>query len=452
MGDGELAEGSVWEAAALASHYKVQNLIAVADCNRLGQSGESLHGRDVLAWKRKFEAFGWKAVVIDGHNMSQILSALKRAKGPFAIIAKTKKGKGVSFLEDKEGWHGKALSKEDLTRALGELGDTPKVNVKISLPKKMQSVRPAVLPSAVPPSYRPSDSVATREAYGDALVSLGSDSSVVALDADVKNSTFSEKFKREYPQRFFDCFIAEQNMVGMAQGFAALGFVPFVSTFAAFLSRAHDQIRMAGVSKLNLKFCGSHVGVSIGEDGPSQMGLEDLALMRSVPRSVVLYPSDAVSSAKCVALMREHKGICYLRTSRPKTPVLYSAREKFEIGGSKTLKRTLSDKAVIIAAGVTVHEALKAYEELRKRGVNVAVVDAYSVKPIDETLADFCKNKKVIVVEDHYSEGGLGDAVRALNIPIVHLAVKDIPRSGKPEELLSMHGIDAQAIVREVLK
>ncbi|MBS3148852.1 transketolase [Candidatus Woesearchaeota archaeon] len=451
MGDGELAEGSVWEAAALASYYKTKNLIAIADCNRLGQSGESLHGNDVQVWKKKFEAFGWKAVVIDGHNMTQILSAFRKAKGPFAIITKTIKGKGVSFLEDKEGWHGKVLSEDDLRKALKELGESKKMQAVVRPAPSFKSSTSKLGRFSLP-NYKEGDLIATREAYGDALVNLSCDDDVVALDGDVKNSTFSQKFKNVFPQRFFDCFIAEQNMVGMATGFAARGFIPFVSTFAAFFTRAHDQIRMAGISGSNIKLCGSHVGVSIGEDGPSQMGLEDLAMMRSVPNSVVLYPSDAVSSAKCVDLMMEHDGLSYLRTSRPKTPVLYSSKEQFTIGGSKTLKSSLSDSAVVIAAGVTVHEALKAYDELRNKGVNVAVVDAYSVKPIDRNLAGFCQNKKVIVVEDHYSEGGLGDAVRSLGLKIVHLAVHGVPRSGRPEELLSAHKIDSAAIVKEVLR
>ena len=453
LGDGECAEGSVWEAAALADRLQTTNLVAILDANRLGQSGESLHGHDVGRWVRKFGAFGWHVFVVDGHSVREILAAfesIRKLKGPSIIIAKTFKGKGVSFIEDKEGWHGKVLKPEELILALKELGPLPKVISKDFVKRPLSKVR-GVSPKSYKlqtTNYKPVDKVATREAYGSMLKKLGADPRVVALDADVKNSTFSERFKEVFPNRFVDCFIAEQNMVGMAVGLSAKGFVPFVSTFAAFLSRAHDQIRMAGISGSNVKLCGSHVGVSIGEDGPSQMGLEDLALMRSVPGSVVLYPSDAVSAEACTSLLAGHKGIGYLRTSRPKTDVLYGNNESFKIGGCKVLKSGSKDKAVVIAAGITVHEALKA-----SKVVPITVIDAYSVKPLDEkTIRKACKGRKVIVVEDHYAEGGLGEAVSALGIPIVHLCVKAVPRSGKPEELLSKFKLDSSAIVDAVRK
>jgi len=455
LGDGECAEGSVWEAAALAEKWKLNSVTAILDCNRLGQSGESLHGHNALRWKRKFESFGWAAEVIDGHNIRAILSALKTAKKsarPSIIIARTLKGKGISFLENKEGWHGKTLSEEQLHSALDELGPMPSIDAgKFVQRAKASSSKDVPVSSPKVSPYASGASVATREAYGSMLQKLGENSAVVALDADVKNSTFSEKFRAKYPHRFFDCFIAEQNMVGAACGLAARGFVPFVSTFAAFLTRAHDQVRMAGISGLNIKFCGSHVGVSIGEDGPSQMGLEDIALFRGVPGSVVLYPSDAVSAEACTALAARHRGIAYLRTSRPKTPMVYKSSESFRIGGSKVVAK--GSAALIIAAGVTVHESLKAASELKKKGKQVTVLDAYSVQPLDEkTIRKLSMNRKVVVVEDHSAAGGLGEAVAALGIPIVHLCVRKVPMSGSPKELLDWAGIDAKAIVRAVLK
>jgi transketolase len=457
MGDGECAEGSVWEAAALAKKLDLSNLVAVVDCNRLGQSGESLHGHDIKKWQVKFASFGWNAFVIDGHKVHEILEALSEARsshGPSVILAKTVKGKGVSFLENKEGWHGKALKPEELINALRELGPLPNVDSR-KFVKAPPKARPEKFKEKSPAQskYKIGDLVATREAYGTMLEKLGINDRIVALDGDVKNSTFSEKFKSFYPERFVDCFIAEQNMAGMAVGLSAKGFIPFASTFACFLSRAHDQIRMAGISRSNIKFCGSHVGVSIGEDGPSQMGLEDLALFRCISNSVVLYPSDAVSSEKCTQLLANHDGIGYIRTSRPKSPVIYSNGESFKIGGSKVVKRSFRDKIVIITAGVTVHEAVKASDILRKEKKFVRVIDAYSIKPLDaKGILSASKGRKVVVVEDHYAEGGLGEAVASLGIPITHLCIKDVPRSGKPETLMHVFGIDAEAIIKAVRK
>ncbi|MEM3154764.1 MAG: transketolase [Candidatus Woesearchaeota archaeon] len=457
LGDGECAEGSVWEAAAIAKKYDLSNLVAVMDCNRLGQSGESLHGHDIRKWQQKFASFGWNTFVCNGHSVHEILEALSRARtahGPSIIIAKTIKGKGVPFLEDREGWHGKALKQDELVQALVELGPLPEIDAS-KLVTRPPKARPEKLHERTPagPKYKSGEMVATREAYGTMLEKLGINERIVALDGDVKNSTFSEKFKSFYPERFIDCYIAEQNMVGMAVGLATKGFIPFVSTFAAFFTRAHDQLRMAAISRANIKLSGSHVGVSIGEDGPSQMGLEDIALFRCLPESIVLYPCDAVSAEKCTELMAKHNGLSYLRISRPKTPVIYDNSESFKIGGSKVVRRSFRDKAVVIAAGVTVHEAIKASDELKKQKIYVRVIDAYSIKPLDESaIRAAARGRKVIVVEDHYPEGGLGEAVASLGIPITHLCIKDIPRSGKPEELMRAYKIDSKAIINSVRK
>ncbi len=457
LGDGECAEGSVWEAVEIAKKQDLSNIVAVVDCNRLGQSGESLHGHDVRKWQEKFASFGWNTFVVDGHSVKEILYAFSEVRtmhGPSVIIAKTLKGKGVSFLENKEGWHGKALKFDELQVALTELAPISSFDARpfVRAPPK---ARPEKFKekSPVPPKYKVGDLVATREAYGTMLEKLGINERVVALDGDVKNSTFSEKFKSFYPERFVECFIAEQNMIGMAVGLSAKGFIPFASTFGAFFTRAHDQLRMAAISRSNIKLCGSHVGVSIGEDGPSQMGLEDIALFRCLPNSVVLYPSDAVSAEKCTQLLANYTGIGYLRTSRPKSPVLYGNGESFKIGGSKLVRRSFRDKVLIITAGVTVHEAVKASDDLRSEKKFVRVIDAYSVKPLDaKTILSAAKGKKVIVVEDHYPEGGLGESVASLGIPITHLAVRDIPRSGKPEILMHAYRLDSEAIKSAVKK
>ena len=452
VGDGECAEGSVWEAASLAAKLHVSNLVAIVDCNRLGQSGESLHGKHADVWKKKFESFGWSAKVIDGHNIKEILRAFaEKKKCPVVIIAKTVKGKGVSFLEDKEGWHGKALSPGELIDALRELGPLPGIDAKKFVHHRKPMAQKLSWLGVPAVSYKHGDQVATREGYGTMIAKLGKNPRIVALDGDVKNSTFAEKFKSLYPARFVDSFIAEQNMVGMAMGFAAKGFVPFASTFAAFLTRAHDQLRMAAISRLNLKCVGSHAGVSIGEDGPSQMGLEDLALFRSLPESTVLYPCDAVSAEKCTALLAQSTGIGYLRTTRPKTSVIYKSADLFVIGGSKLIVK--GKDLLIIAAGITVHESLKAAKLLKKKGISASVLDAYSIKPLDaKTIKVQAKGKQVIVVEDHYAQGGLGEAIASSGISITHLCIKEIPRSGKADVLLAKYGIDAKAIVAAVKK
>ena len=465
LGDGETAEGGVWEAAALASHYELNNLIGIVDVNALGQSQRTMYAFDVDTYCRRFEAFGWQTIGIDGHNFDEILPALAQAKAstdkPTMIVAKTFKGKGVSFIEDTDNWHGKALAKgEELDKALAELGplhlDVP---IQIESPQTIdESVDCADVTECEPPDYPAGEEVATRGGYGIGLAKLGTaNPNVVALDGDTKNSTYAEQFMQLHPNRYFEMFIAEQNLVGAGIGLAKRGKIPFVSTFAAFLSRAYDQIRMSAISQANIKYAGSHCGVSIGEDGPSQMGLEDIAMFRAIPGAVVLYPSDAVSAERLVSEAAAHEGIVYLRTSRPKTAILYDADESFPIGRCKVIRQSDADKVTVVAAGITLHEALKAHETLAAEGIAIRVIDLYSIKPIDtEALkaAAVQTNNTLITVEDHYSEGGLGDAVLdavATEGVYVHkLAVTGVSRSGKPEELLEYHGISANAIVQKV--
>jgi transketolase len=460
MGDGECAEGAVWEAANTASQLKLQNLCAIVDINRLGQSGATMHEHDLKAYERKFKAFGWDTARIDGNSIPAVLNAFQKARQsnePFAILARTLKGKGVSFLEDKDGWHGKPLSDDDLKKALDELGAMPEIDAKrfVRKPKKNESPGLKRKYNFKRNSY--SKETATRRAYGNALLNLAKiNDAVVAIDGDVKNSTYAEDFFEAYPKRSFQNYIAEQNMVGMGIGMAAKGYIPFIATFAAFLSRAHDQIRMAAYSLTNMKVVGSHVGVSIGADGPSQMGLEDIALFRPIPGCAVLYPSDAYSTESCVEEMARYKGIVYLRTTRPGTPLLYDKDEKFPIGGSKVLKRSRQDKTAVIAAGITVPEALKAYAELKKENISVRIIDAYSVQPLDqENISKQVKQAggKAVVVEDHFQGGGLGDAVASAlagKAAIEHLAVKELPRSGKPGELMEKYGISSSHIITAV--
>jgi transketolase len=461
LGDGEIAEGSVWEAASLAGVYKLSNLIAIVDANRLGQSQATAFGHDIGVYRKRFEAFGWRVEDIDGHDLeeiSEVLGGVGLNDQPLAIIAKTYKGAGVSFLQDKDGWHGKPLNQEEAAKAVAELQPTAKSGVGVSIPAPNQLAAPnGAAPGSYPPlSYKIGDSVATREAYGNAITRIGEvDPRIVAMDGDTKNSTYAEKFMKKFPARFTECFIAEQNMVGTATGMGARGKVPFASTFATFFSRTFDQLRVAGISQSNLKLAGSHVGVSIGEDGPSQMGLEDLAMMRAIAGSAVLYPSDAVATEKLVEQMAQTKGICYLRTSRPKTPVIYNNDEAFPIGGAKVLRE--GDKATVVAAGVTLFEALKAADALKNEGIGITVIDAYSIKPLGKDViltAAKKTNNTVVTVEDHYAEGGLGDAVAgelsAEGIKVHKLAVTSLPRSGKPEELLAYFGIDAASIVKKV--
>ena len=463
LGDGEIAEGSVWEAAALASYYKLNNLIGIIDVNALGQSQRTMYAFDIDTYCQRFDAFGWQSIGIDGHNYDEILPALDKAKTstdkPTMIIAKTFKGQGVSFLANEDNWHGKAVPKgEELEKALAELGPlNTDIPLQIEPPKPIKTQTP-IIKESVPPEYAPDEEVATRGGYGTGLAKLGdANPNVVALDGDTKNSTYAEQFMKRYPDRFFEMFIAEQNLVGAGIGLAKRGKIPFVSTFAAFLSRAYDHIRMSAISQANIKYAGSHCGVSIGEDGPSQMGLEDLAMFRAIPGAVVLYPSDAVSAERLVAEAAAHEGIVYLRTSRPKTAILYDANDSFPIGGSKVVKKSDRDKVTVVAAGITLHEALKAHETLSTEGISIRIIDVYSIKPIDaKTLISAAAdtNNTLITVEDHYPEGGLGDAVldavATAGICVHKLAVTGIPRSGKPEELLELHGINANAIIQKV--
>lgn len=466
LGDGEIAEGSVWEAANFASVYKLDNLIAIADINRLGQSQETMFGHDIEKYVERFKAFGWETAVIDGHNFTEIDKALQKAvenksSKPFVIIAKTLKGKGISFLEDKEGWHGKPLKKEDLDKALVELGDVDdSLRFQLRVPKASESLQ-VKFAATVDLLFEKGQEIATREIYGKALAELGKTNTLLyALDGDTKNSTFSEDFLKVYPERFVECFIAEQNMVGVALGLSVMGKIPAVSTFAAFFTRAFDQIRMSMLSKGNISFCGSHAGVSIGEDGASQMGLEDIAMFGSLVDSIVMHPSDAVSTAKLVPQIIAHEGISYLRTLRSKTPVMYDNSDTFSIGGSKTLQSSEEDVLTIVAAGITVPEALKAYEELKKEGITVRIIDCYSIKPIDKkTLVKAVQETKknvVITVEDHFIHGGLGDfvleALAGTGAVVEKLAVCQIAKSGKMSELLDFVGISSRHIVEKARK
>jgi transketolase len=400
LGDSEMAEGSQWEALQIAAHYKLDNITGIIDVNRLGQRGETMYGHNVTAYEKRISSFGWETMVIDGHSLTEILSAyeksLKVTNRPCMIIAKTMKGKGVSLLEDKDGWHGKAIKQEDLPRALEELGEIDKsIRGEIIQPENLKPERNTIQ-KIEEPSYNPEKKAATRKAYGNALKRIfPAYPDIVVLDAEVSNSTYSEIFKDAYPERFFEMYIAEQNMVGTALGFSSRGKIPFVSTFAAFLTRAYDQIRMSQYSDANLKFCGSHAGVSIGEDGASQMGLEDLAMFRAILDSVVLYPSDAVSTEKLVEEAAKHNGIVYIRTTRQETPILYDPNERFFIGGSKVVKQSGRDIITIISAGITLHEALKAYEELKNENIFISVIDLYSIKPVVQaTLIEAAKRSK----------------------------------------------------------
>jgi transketolase len=465
LGDGETAEGAVWEAAQMGAHEHLDSLCAITDVNALGQSRATQWQHDMTAYETRWRAFGWHTVTVDGHRLPELLAALAEARRttgrPTMILARTVKGKGISFVEGKPGWHGRPLKKGDeVAAALAELEAQ-------LLPDGEPIARPAVravartLPVAVrlaPPAYALGDIVATREAFGTALARLGAvDERVVALDADVKNSTFSDRFEQAFPARFYQSFIAEQVMIGAAMGLAARGAVPFPCTFAAFLSRAYDFIRMAAISNLNVKIAGSHAGVSIGEDGPSQMALEDLAMMRAQPNMAVLYPCDAVSTDRLVENMAYYPGPAYIRTSRPKTPVIYGPGEKFDIGGFKVLRDSADAAVTVVGAGITVFEALKAHDELRTRGVAIRVVDLYSLQPVDAAGLTACaraSHGRVVTVEDHYAAGGVGDAVAAAIAPAgytVHrLAVTEIPRSGTPEQLLDRYGISAPHIVAAV--
>ncbi|MGO8686547.1 MAG: transketolase [Candidatus Dormibacteria bacterium] len=461
-GDSELAEGSIWEALDKASHYRLDNLTVIVDVNRLGQRGETEFGWNLEAYRRRVEAFGCRALVIDGHNLEEVdgayVDARETLERPTVILAKTIKGKGFSEIENKDGWHGVALPPDAAVRAIDELGGERNLRLEVQKPERgTPAIKPEPAAPVTLPTYKLGEKVATRKAYGDAITALGARPEVVALDGEVSNSTHADEFKKAHPDRFFEMYIAEQQLVSAAVGLQVRGYVPFASTFAAFFSRAYDFIRMAAISQANLRLSGSHAGSEIGADGPSQMALEDLAEMRAVHGSTVLYPSDAVSAAKLVAQMADRPGISYVRTTRNAYPVLYDNGEQFPIGGAKVLRLSDSDRAAVVAAGVTVHSALAAADKLAAEGINTRVIDCYSIKPIaTEVLAEAARQcgGVLIVVEDHYPEGGLGSAVmEALagsdHPPrIFHLAVRDIPKSGKPSDLMAAEGIDAEAIAK----
>jgi transketolase len=465
LGDSELAEGSNWEAFDKAGHYKLNNVIAILDMNRLGQRGPTDLGWDAPVYAARARAFGWHAIEINGHDIAAIDAAYKealaQAEKPTCIVAKTVKGSGVSLVANKEGWHGKALSPDQAEEAIKELGGERHIAVDVEQPRPLPKATPPPVQPLKLPSYEIGTEEATRRAFGDALVAVGANRpDVVVLDGEVSNSTFTEDFGKAYPNRFFEMFIAEQQLVGAALGLSVLGKIAFAATFAAFLTRAFDQIRMAAVSGGSLRLCGSHAGVSIGEDGPSQMALEDLAMMRSIHGSTVLYPCDANQTAHLVNAMADLPGISYLRTTRAKTPVIYDPGEAFPIGGSKVVRHSDADQVAIIAAGITLHESLRAFEQLRSEGIRARVIDAYTVKPIDrESLHEAARvtGGRLVVVEDHWSEGGLGDAVLDAfvgameKVPtVIKLAVRSMPTSGTPAELLSAAGIDAEHIAQAV--
>jgi transketolase len=471
LGDGESAEGSVWEAAEAAANDRLDSLCGITDVNGLGQSGPSIWNHDMDAYAARWRAFGWHALVVDGHDITALLDAFeeaRRTKGrPTMILARTIKGKGIPLAEGKGGWHGKAFKKGDeLNGVLRDLESQFVPEDEPARPPDGPRTRGTTGRKGAPangtvgtPAYKMGESVATREAYGTALAKLGdTDDRIVALDGDVKNSTFSERFEAKHRDRFFQNFIAEQVMIGSAMGLAARGAIPFPSTFAAFLTRAYDFIRMACISNLNIKLAGSHAGVSIGEDGPSQMALEDLAMMRAQPNMTVLYPCDAVSTERLLELMAYHPGPAYMRTSRPKTPVIYGPDETFAIGGLKIVRQSAKDAATVIGGGITVFEALKAYDELQKRGIAIRVVDLYSVQPIDAASLQRCANEtgRVITVEDHYEAGGIGEAVTTVlsgsGVAVERLCVREIPRSGTPEQLVDRYGISSRHIVEAVMR
>jgi transketolase len=457
-GDSEMAEGSMWEAFVHGAYEQLDNLTAIIDVNRLGQRGETMHGWDLDSYAKRAEAFGWHAIEIDGHDVEAIDAAYEEAIGttgrPTVIVAKTIKGKGVKAVENKEGWHGKAL--DDPEAASEELGGIRNIIVDVAKPDFEGEPHVFETGQLELPTYELGEEVATRKAYGDALKALGDGrGDVVALDGEVSNSTFAEIFAKAHPERYFEMFIAEQQLVAAAVGLQVRNWKPFASTFAAFFSRAYDFVRMAAVSRAEIKLSGSHAGVSIGEDGPSQMALEDLAAFRAVNSSTVLYPSDANQTAKLVQTMADLRGISYMRTTRAATAVIYGPDEDFPVGGCKVVRSTDNDEVTIVGAGITLHEALKAADTLADEGVHARVIDLYSVKPIDvETLraAAEATGGRLVTAEDHWPEGGLGEAVLSAFADaderprMVHLAVRQMPTSGKPEELLAAAGIDAEHI------
>ena len=468
-GDSELAEGSVWEALDKAAFYELSNLTAILDINRLGQRGETEYGWNTDLYRRRAEAFGCTPIVIDGHDITAIDralgSVLSNTGRPTVIIAKTVKGKGFSEIENKDGWHGKALPPDMAERAIKELGGIRNLKVKTA---RAERGTPALLrkdgsgsrPPVTLPTYKKEDKVATRKAYGDALLALAAMPEVVAMDGEVSNSTHADEFAKAHKDRFFEMYIAEQQLVATAVGMSVRGYKPFASTFAAFFSRAYDFIRMAGISQANIRLVGSHAGVEIGQDGPSQMALEDLAAMRAIHGSTVLYPSDPNQAAKLTRLMADTNGIVYMRTTRGAYATIYGPNETFKVGGAKVVRQSTKDRVTLIGAGVTVHSCLAAADALAKKKIAVRVIDLYSVKPVDvKTLREAARvtKGKFVIVEDHYPEGGIGAAVLEVlaadgGLHVAHLAVKGLPTSGKPEELMNAAGIGPRQIVAAATK
>ena len=463
-GDSELAEGSIWEAVDKAGHYQLSNLTAIWDINRLGQRGETEFGWNLDAYRRRVEAFGCYPIVIDGHDMTQIDrafgEALSNTGKPTVIIARTIKGKGFSEIENKDGWHGRALPPDMAERAIKELGGIRNLKVKTQKPERSPALKRPTPVELVLPTYKKEDRVATRKAYGDALLALAAIPEVVAMDGEVSNSTHADEFAKAHPERYFEIWIAEQQLVATAVGMSVRGYIPFASTFAAFFSRAYDFIRMAGISQANIRLVGSHAGVEIGQDGPSQMALEDLAAMRAIHSSTVLYPCDPNQAAKLTRIMADTPGIVFMRTTRGAYPTIYGPSESFKVGGSKVVRQSPKDKVALIGAGVTLHNCLAAADALAAKKIPVRVIDLYSVKPVDvKTLREAARVTKgrLVVVEDHYPQGGLGAAVlEALAddppVRLAHLAVKALPESGKPEELMNAAGISARHIVAAATK
>jgi len=461
-GDSEMAEGSIWEALDKASYYKLANLIAIVDVNRLGQRGPTDLGWDVDTYAARAAAFGARVFVIDGHDVAAIDQALAQAGDPSGhqpsvIVARTRKGRGFSEVEDREDWHGKPLPENMAERAVVELGGERHLLIRGPRPPEAAKARPAANGAEVKlPGYERGQKVATRKAYGDALAALGVRPDVVAMDGEVSNSTFADEFAKAYPERYFEMFIAEQQLIAAAVGVGVRGYRPFASTFAAFFTRAYDFIRMAAISRASICLAGSHAGVEIGADGPSQMALEDLAMLRAVHGSTVLYPSDATSAAALVLAMADREGISYMRTTRGAYPVLYDSAEAFPVGGSKVLRETDADQVTLIGAGVTLHECLAAAEALAADGISARVIDLYSVKPADTatlTAAAAATGGRLVVAEDHHPEGGLASAVLdaltgagRVDLAVAHLAVREMPGSGTPAELLDAAGISASHI------
>ncbi|TMD14109.1 MAG: transketolase, partial [Chloroflexi bacterium] len=463
-GDSELAEGSIWEALDKAGHYKLSNLTAIWDINRLGQRGETEFGWNLDVYRRRVESFGCFPIVIDGHDMAAIDrafgEALSNTGKPTVIIARTIKGKGFTEIENKDGWHGKALPPDMAERAIKELGGIRPLKVKTQKPEHGGVPRRPAVSDPVMPSYKKDEKVATRKAYGDSLLALAALPEVVAMDGEVSNSTHADEFAKAHPDRFFEMWISEQQLVATAVGMSVRGYKPFASTFAAFFSRAYDFIRMAGISQANIRLAGSHAGVEIGQDGPSQMALEDLASMRAIHSSTVLYPCDPNQTAKLTRIMADTPGIVFMRTTRGAYATLYGANETFKVGGSKVLRQSPKDKVTLIGAGVTLHSCLAAADALAAKKIPARVIDLYSVKPVDvKTLREAARvtNGRLVVVEDHYPEGGIGAAVlEALAgdppVRLAHLAVKELPESGKPEELMNAAGISSRHIVAAATK